>query len=98
MSHDGKCVPLHSQNGQIKIYGLEEKVKFIETKPLKGYESQVGKESEASQTGSIEMTNEKDNPKNYYSFKKIDGTNEDPLKGAVFKMNNNFLEIGRAHV
>lgn len=74
------------ENGQIKIYGLKEKVKFIETKPLKGYESQVGKESEASQTGSIEMTNEKDNPENYYSFKKIDGTNKDPLKGAVFKI------------
>lgn len=74
------------ENGQIKIYGLEEKVKFIETKPLKGYESQVGKESEASQTGSIEMTNEKDNPENYFSFKKIDGTNKDPLKGAVFKI------------
>ena len=74
------------ENGQIKIYGLEEKVKFKETKPLKGYESQVGKESEASQTGSIEMINEKDNPENYYSFKKIDGTNKDPLKGAVFKI------------
>lgn len=74
------------ENGQIKIYGLEEKVKFKESKPLKGYESQVGKESELAQTGSIEMTNEKDNPENYYSFKKIDGTNKDPLKGAVFKI------------
>lgn len=84
---DGKIKELFTdENGQIKIYGLEEKVKFIETKPLKGYESQVGKESEASQTGSIEMTNEKDNPENYYSFKKIDGTNKDPLKGAVFKI------------
>lgn len=84
---DGKIKELFTdENGQIKIYGLEEKVKFKETKPLKGYESQVGKESEASQTGSIEMLNEKDNPENYYSFKKIDGTNEDPLKGAVFKI------------
>lgn len=84
---DGKIKELFTdENGQIKIYGLEEKVKFIETKPLKGYESQVGKESEASQTGSIEMTNEKDNPENYFSFKKIDGTNKDPLKGAVFKI------------
>ena len=74
------------ENGQIKIYGLEEKVKFKETKPLKGYESQVGKESELAQTGSIEMLNEKDNPENYFSFKKIDGTNKDPLKGAVFKI------------
>lgn len=74
------------ENGQIKIYGLEEKVKFRETKPLKGYKSQVGKESEASQIGSIEMTNEKDNPENYFSFKKIDGTNKNPLKGAVFKV------------
>lgn len=84
---DGKIKELFTdENGQIKIYGLEEKVKFKETKPLKGYESQVGKESEASQTGSIEMLNEKDNPENYYSFKKIDGTNKDPLKGAVFKI------------
>lgn len=84
---DGKIKELFTdENGQIKIYGLEEKVKFIETKPLKGYESQVGKESEASQTGSIEMLNEKDNPENYFSFKKIDGTNKDPLKGAVFKI------------
>lgn len=84
---DGEIKELFTdENGQIKIYGLEEKVKFIETKPLKGYESQVGKESEASQTGSIEMTNEKDNPENYFSFKKIDGTNKDPLKGAVFKI------------
>lgn len=84
---DGKIKELFTdENGQIKIYGLKEKVKFKETKPLKGYESQVGKESEASQTGSIEMLNEKDNPENYYSFKKIDGTNKDPLKGAVFKI------------
>ena len=74
------------EKGQIKIYGLEEKVKFKETKPLKGYESQVGKESDPVQTGSIEMLNEKDNPENYFSFIKIDGTNDDPLKGAVFKV------------
>lgn len=74
------------ENGQIKIYGLEEKVKFKETKPLKGYESQVGKESELAQTGSIEMLNEKDNPENHFSFQKIDGTNNNPLEGAVFKV------------
>lgn len=74
------------EKGQIKIYGLEEKVKFKETKPLKGYESQVGKESNPAQTGSIEMLNEKDNPENYFSFIKIDGTNDNPLKGAVFKV------------
>lgn len=84
---DGNIKELFTdENGQIKIYGLKEKVKFKESKPLKGYESQVGKESEVSKTGSIEMTNEKDNPENYYSFKKIDGTNKDPLKGAVFKI------------
>lgn len=84
---DGNIKELFTdENGQIKIYGLEEKVKFKESKPLKGYESQVGKESEVSKTGSIEMTNEKDNPENYYSFKKIDGTNKNPLKGAVFKI------------
>lgn len=74
------------ENGQIKIYGLEEKVKFKETKPLEGYESQVGKESELAQTGSIEMLNEKDNPENHFSFQKIDGTNNNPLEGAVFKV------------
>lgn len=84
---DGKIKELFTdEKGQIKIYGLEEKVKFKETKPLKGYESQVGKESDPAQTGSIEMTNEKDNPENYFSFIKIDGTNDDPLKGAVFKV------------
>ncbi|WP_236786005.1 MSCRAMM family protein [Anaerococcus ihuae] len=74
------------EKGQIKIYGLEEKVKFKETKPLKGYESQVGKESELAQTGSIEMLNEKDNPENHFSFQKIDGTNNNPLEKAVFKV------------
>lgn len=84
---DGKIKELFTdEKGQIKIYGLEEKVKFKETKPLKGYESQVGKESDPAQTGSIEMTNEKDNPENYFSFIKIDGTNDNPLKGAVFKV------------
>lgn len=74
------------ENGQIKIYGLKEKVKFKETKPLKGYESQVGKESELARTGSIEMLNEKDNPENHFSFQKIDGTNNNPLEKAVFKV------------
>ncbi|EEB36866.1 Cna protein B-type domain protein [Anaerococcus hydrogenalis DSM 7454] len=46
----------------------------------------MGKESDPAQTGSIEMLNEKDNPENYFSFIKIDGTNDDPLKGAVFKV------------
>lgn len=84
---DGEIKELFTdEKGQIKIYGLEEKVKFKETKPLKGYESQVGKESDPAQTGSIEMLNEKDNPENYFSFIKIDGTNDNPLKGAVFKV------------
>lgn len=84
---DGKIKEIFTdENGQIKIYGLEEKVKFKETKPLKGYESQVGKESELAQTGSIEMLNEKDNPENHFSFQKIDGTNNNPLEGAVFKV------------
>ena len=74
------------QNGQIKLFGLEEKVKFKESTPLEGYESQVGKESELAQTGSIEMLNEKDNPENHFSFQKIDGTNNNPLEGAVFKV------------
>lgn len=84
---DGKIKEIFTdENGQIKIYGLEEKVKFKETKPLKGYESQVGKESELAQTGSIEMLNEKDNPENHFSFQKIDGTNNNPLEKAVFKV------------
>lgn len=84
---DGKIKEiLTDENGQIKIYGLEEKVKFKETKPLEGYESQVGKESELAQTGSIEMLNEKDNPENHFSFQKIDGTNNNPLEKAVFKV------------
>ena len=84
---DGKIKEIFTdENGQIKIYSLEEKVKFKETKPLKGYESQVGKESELAQTGSIEMLNEKDNPENHFSFQKIDGTNNNPLEGAVFKV------------
>ena len=84
---DGKIKEIFTdEKGQIKIYGLEEKVKFKETKPLKGYESQVGKESELAQTGSIEMLNEKDNPENHFSFQKIDGTNNNPLEKAVFKV------------
>ena len=72
--------------GQIKLFGLEEEVKFKETKPLKGYEKNVGKESEFKRSGSIELLNEKDKPENYFSFQKIDGTNNDPLKGAIFKV------------
>lgn len=75
------------ENGQIKIFGLEEEVKFVETKPLKGYESNIGKESEGYlKTGSIEMLNKQDKPKNFFSFQKIDGTNNNPLKGAIFKV------------
>ena len=70
---DGKIKEIFTdENGQIKIYGLEEKVKFKETK--------------LAQTGSIEMLNEKDNPENHFSFQKIDGTNNNPLEGAVFKV------------
>ena len=84
---DGRIKELFTdEKGQIEIYGLEEKVKFRETKPLEGYKSQTGQLSELAQNGSIEMTNEKDNPENYFSFKKIDGTNKNPLKGAVFKI------------
>lgn len=74
------------QKGQIKLFGLEEEVKFKETKPLKGYEKNVGKESEFKRSGSIELLNEKDKPENYFSFQKIDGTNNNPLKGAIFKV------------
>ncbi|WP_049690296.1 MSCRAMM family protein [Anaerococcus jeddahensis] len=84
---DGKISEIFTdKKGQIKLYGLTEKVKFKETKPLKGYESQVGKESELAKTGSIEILNKKDNPENYFSFQKIDGTNNNPLEGAVFKV------------
>lgn len=86
-SPNGKITEiLTDQKGQIKLFGLEEEVKFKETKPLKGYEKNVGKESEFKRSGSIELLNEKDKPENYFSFQKIDGTNNDPLKGAIFKV------------
>lgn len=86
-SPNGKITEVFTdQKGQIKLFGLEEEVKFKETKPLKGYEKNVGKESEFKRSGSIELLNEKDKPKNYFSFQKIDGTNNDPLKGAIFKV------------
>lgn len=86
-SPNGKITEiLTDQKGQIKLFRLEEEVKFKETKPLKGYEKNVGKESEFKRSGSIELLNEKDKPENYFSFQKIDGTNNDPLKGAIFKV------------
>lgn len=86
-SPNGKITEiLTDQKGQIKLFGLEEEVKFKETKPLEGYEKNVGKESEFKRSGSIELLNEKDKPENYFSFQKIDGTNNDPLKGAIFKV------------
>lgn len=86
-SPNGKITEIFTdQKGQIKLFGLEEEVKFKETKPLKGYEKSVGKESEFKRSGSIELLNEKDKPENYFSFQKIDGTNNDPLKGAIFKV------------
>lgn len=84
------------QNGQIKLFGLTEKVKFKESTPLKGYEKNKGLESgidkdrggkEYLENGdSIDFLNEKDNPENHFSFQKIDGTNNNPLEGAVFKV------------
>ena len=86
-SPNGKITEVFTdQKGQIKLFGLEEEVKFKETKPLEGYEKNVGKESEFKRSGSIELLNEKDKPENYFSFQKIDGTNNDPLKGAIFKV------------
>ena len=86
-SPNGKITEIFTdQKGQIKLFGLEEEVKFKETKPLKGYEKNVGKESEFKRSGSIELLNEKDKPENYFSFQKTDGTNNDPLKGAIFKV------------
>ena len=86
-SPNGKITEIFTdQKGQIKLFGLEEEVKFKETKPLEGYEKNVGKESEFKRSGSIELLNEKDKPENYFSFQKIDGTNNDPLKGAIFKV------------
>lgn len=86
-SPNGKITEVFTdQKGQIKLFGLEEEVKFKETKPLEGYEKNVGKESEFKRSGSIELLNEKDKPENYFSFQKIDGTNNDPLEGAIFKV------------
>ena len=73
------------KDGQIKLSGLTEKVKFKETKPLEGYKKDVV-ESEFIQTGSIELFNQKEKPENHFSFQKIDGTNNNPLEGAVFKV------------
>ena len=76
-----------NNKGQIKLFGLKEKVKFRETKPLEGYEKNKGKESkEYLQNGSIDFYNEIDKKTNYFSFIKIDGTNNNPLKGAIFKV------------
>lgn len=86
-SPNGKITEIFTdQKGQIKLFDLEEEVKFKETKPLQGYEKNVGKESEFKRSGSIELLNEKDKPENYFSFQKIDGTNNNPLKGAIFKV------------
>lgn len=85
-SPNGKITEVFTdQKGQIKLFGLEEEVKFKETKPLEGYKKDVV-ESEFKRSGSIELLNEKDNPENYFSFQKIDGINNDPLKGAIFKV------------
>lgn len=94
---DGKISEIFTdQKGQIKLYGLTEKVKFKESTPLKGYEKNKGLESgidkdrggkEYLENGdSIDFLNKKDNPENHFSFQKIDGTNNDPLKGAIFKV------------
>ena len=85
-SPNGKITEIFTdQKGQIKLFGLEEEVKFKETKPLEGYKKDVV-ESEFIQAGSIELLNKKEKPENYFSFQKIDGTNNDPLKGAIFKV------------
>ena len=85
-SPNGKITEIFTdQKGQIKLFGLEEEVKFKETKPLEGYKKDVV-ESEFKRSGSIELLNEKDKPENYFSFQKIDGTNNNPLKGAIFKV------------
>ena len=83
---DGKISEIFTdKDGQIKLSGLTEKVKFKETKPLEGYKKDVV-ESEFIQTGSTELLNQKEKPENYFSFQKIDGTNNNPLEGAVFKV------------
>ncbi|MDU5913787.1 MAG: SpaA isopeptide-forming pilin-related protein [Anaerococcus vaginalis] len=83
---DGKISEIFTdKNGQIKLYGLTEKVKFKETKPLEGYKKDLV-ESEFIKSGSIELLNWKEKPENYFSFQKIDGTDNNPLEGAVFKV------------
>ena len=83
---DGKISEIFTdKDGQIKLSGLTEKVKFKETKPLEGYKKDVV-ESEFIQTGSTELFNRKEKPENYFSFQKIDGTDNNPLEGAVFKV------------
>ena len=60
-------------------------MKFKETKPLEGYKKDLV-ESKFFQKGSIELFNRKEKPENYFSFQKIDGTDNNPLEGAVFKV------------
>lgn len=83
---DGKISEIFTdKDGQIKLSGLTEKVKFKETKPLEGYKKDVV-ESKFIQSGSIELFNQKEKPENYFSFQKIDGNDNNPLEGAVFKV------------
>lgn len=83
---DGKISEIFTdKDGQIKLSGLTEKVKFKETKPLEGYKKDLV-ESKFFQKGSIELFNRKEKPENYFSFQKIDGTDNNPLEGAVFKV------------
>lgn len=83
---DGKISEIFTdKDGQIKLSGLTEKVKFKETKSLEGYKKDVV-ESKFIQSGSIELFNRKEKPENYFSFQKIDGTDNNPLEGAVFKV------------
>lgn len=83
---DGKISEIFTdKDGQIKLFGLTEKVKFKESTPLEGYKKDLV-ESEFIKSGSIELLNWKEKPENYFSFQKIDGNDNNPLEGAVFKV------------
>lgn len=90
---------LTNQAGKIRLLGIgSKKVKFVETKPLQGYIVDEKSQTEYLEDGDyVEMLNRKTKETNSFSFIKIDGEDENPLKGAVFKVqkktNQSFEDI-----
>lgn len=84
----GKSKLITDKAGKIKLLGIGEKrVKFKETRALQGYILDEKSQTDFLEDGSYaEMLNKKIEETNRFSFIKIDGTSENPLKGAVFKV------------